>query len=197
MAGKTFPTFPAHAQPVISRIWQEAHTACACSASSKLTNAEILSIGHRRIVFSEIWIKMQIFSLKWSFRIVVCKIAAIMFRASMYRLPTPPIPQWSRVVIQARWPMANVLSLMASTTTPTPGIRVIPGPPCMAVPYYSVRRVDGGALRRRRVSVRTVMTSCRFLHYWPFVMRIHGSPVDSHHMGPVMRMFDILFIVSI
>ena len=25
MAGKTFPAFPVHAQPVISRIWQEAH----------------------------------------------------------------------------------------------------------------------------------------------------------------------------
>ena len=25
VAGKTFPTFPAHAQPTLSRIWQEAH----------------------------------------------------------------------------------------------------------------------------------------------------------------------------
>ena len=25
MAGKTFPAFPAHAQPAILRIWQEAH----------------------------------------------------------------------------------------------------------------------------------------------------------------------------
>ena len=25
VAGKTFPTFPAHAQPAILRIWQEAH----------------------------------------------------------------------------------------------------------------------------------------------------------------------------
>ena len=39
MAGKTFPAFSAHAQPEISRIWQEAHThgVCSCEGMDSVT----------------------------------------------------------------------------------------------------------------------------------------------------------------
>ena len=33
-------------------------------------------------------------------------------------------------------------------------------------------------------------------HYWPFVRGIHRSPMDSIHIGPLMRRFDISFDVS-
>ena len=35
-----------------------------------------------------------------------------------------------------------------------------------------------------------VMTGKHFLHYWPFVRRIHWSPVDSPHKWPIMQSFD-------
>ena len=36
-----------------------------------------------------------------------------------------------------------------------------------------------------------------FPRYWPFVRGIHGSSVDSRHKGPVTRIFDDLFNVSL
>ena len=33
------------------------------------------------------------------------------------------------------------------------------------------------------------MTSKLFPHHWPLVMRIHRSPVDSTHKGPLMQTF--------
>ena len=45
VAGKTSPTFPAHAQPVISRIWWEAHCTCRIPGVS-FTNMVWLRLGH-------------------------------------------------------------------------------------------------------------------------------------------------------
>ena len=41
------------------------------------------------------------------------------------------------------------------------------------------------------------MTWKCFLHYCPFVGRIHQSPVDSSHKGSVMLSFDVLCAVSL
>ena len=41
------------------------------------------------------------------------------------------------------------------------------------------------------------MTLGRFLHYWPYVKGIHQSPVDIPHKGPVIRSFDVCFVVRI
>ena len=35
-----------------------------------------------------------------------------------------------------------------------------------------------------------------FLHYWPFVVRIHWLAVDSEHKGPAMQSFNGFFVVS-
>ena len=37
----------------------------------------------------------------------------------------------------------------------------------------------------------------RFLHYWPFVRRIHRSPVDSPHKEPVMLSFYVYFVARL
>ena len=42
-----------------------------------------------------------------------------------------------------------------------------------------------------------VMTWKRFPLYWPFGRDSHRSPVDSHHKGPVMRNFEVFFVVSL
>ena len=36
-----------------------------------------------------------------------------------------------------------------------------------------------------------------FLHYWPFMRRIHRSPVDCLHKVSMMRSFDVSFDVSL
>ena len=35
------------------------------------------------------------------------------------------------------------------------------------------------------------------LYYWPFVRRIHRSPVDSPHNGPLMLSFDVFLAVGL
>ena len=42
-----------------------------------------------------------------------------------------------------------------------------------------------------------VLTWKHFVHYWYFVCGIHQALVDSLHKGPVMKAFDVLFIVSL
>ena len=41
-----------------------------------------------------------------------------------------------------------------------------------------------------------VMSWKRFLQYWPFVRGIYLLPIDSPHNGPVLRIFDVSFVVS-
>ena len=42
-----------------------------------------------------------------------------------------------------------------------------------------------------------IMTWKRLKHYWPFVMGIHRSPVDSRHNGRVMYSFEAFFVISL
>ena len=47
MAGKTFPAFPAHAQPSIERFWQETHIRCVSYMSSQWgTTILAENLGH-------------------------------------------------------------------------------------------------------------------------------------------------------
>ena len=45
-AGKTFPTFPAHAQPVIFRIWQTAHWSTSCHHSPRPQPPQTPTLSH-------------------------------------------------------------------------------------------------------------------------------------------------------
>ena len=36
-----------------------------------------------------------------------------------------------------------------------------------------------------------------FPHYWPFVSKIHQSPVFSRHKGPLIRILDAFFVLSL
>ena len=36
-----------------------------------------------------------------------------------------------------------------------------------------------------------------FHHHWPFVRRIHRSSMNSPHKGPVMRNYNVCFVVSL
>ena len=59
MAGKTFPAFPAHAQPAILRIWQKAHSCWMLNSASYLLTArqcahivtsQLLSLWHCHVI---------------------------------------------------------------------------------------------------------------------------------------------------
>ena len=42
-----------------------------------------------------------------------------------------------------------------------------------------------------------VMIWKHFPHYWPFVSKIHQSPVFSRHKGPLIRILDAFFVLSL
>ena len=46
VAGKTFQAFPAHAQPTIYRIWQEAHVANAVTNLNARSDHDKWKLGH-------------------------------------------------------------------------------------------------------------------------------------------------------
>ena len=59
LAGKTFLAFPAHAQPVILRIWQEAHESCVVAVPSTSQWCRIIPIAltwrrHQMETFSDL-----------------------------------------------------------------------------------------------------------------------------------------------
>ena len=49
------------------------------------------------------------------------------------------------------------------------------------------------------VTSSTIMTSSNgnYLYYWPFVSRIHQSPVDSPNKGLVTLTFEVPFVISL
>ena len=42
-----------------------------------------------------------------------------------------------------------------------------------------------------------VITWKRFPYYWPFVREIHRPVVDSPHKGPILRSFNVFFVLSL
>ena len=154
MARKTFPAFPAHAQPVILRIWQEAHYLIQCWPRSQPVCASIT-------VSSEPSLHASAICLIHGMPLTFNNVFPFDTGAALYWTPYNQIPEHRSVTksICARWVATLGINL--------PG-RCVGGLPTFYAAYQGIKH---SSTRNINVSANQIEYKM-FLSAWQFIHSI-------------------------
>ena len=134
---------------------------------------------------SRAWISNHIPQYLWDVITYPCPRCLAVTHKSSYNVDSPPFP-----FDQPQNKQSTVYKNLKTRLTFT-GPSPVDGIKCRFLYLEPMRRINSFVL------CDDIMIWKHIPHYWPVVMRVCRSPVDSHHKVSVMWSFKVSFVVSL